>query len=276
MARWCRGAPPRRAVLAYCTGGARPDEDPHGRGRLLAHRAGEVRSRWCGWGSWDGSGRAVVQICCKGALRPDRSGAEPRNINDSSRASRPDGGLCNRFGQTAPPRARGNVRQGASRPGRRPRRALRRANGARGPRRRPPRAPPDAETCTSHSKVQFQPSFSSAKRASRGRNAHLDEHSPPPTISDGPRPHRPAPVPVRGPRLSARKAHCAPLVPRERGARPRARPAHPGRRSRPEGARGGGSKPRASHLFRRRTSHHRSARARGSRKRRRSAQRGGE
>ena len=91
-----------------------------------------------------------------------------------------------------------------------------------------------------------------------------------------PRPHRPAPVPVRGPRLPARKAHCAPLVPRGRGAGPRARPAHPGRRSRPEGARGGGSKPRASHLFRHRTSHHRSARARGSRKRRRSAQRGGE
>ena len=91
-----------------------------------------------------------------------------------------------------------------------------------------------------------------------------------------PRPHRPAPVPVRGPRLPARKAHCALLVPRGRGAGPRARPAHPGRRSRPEGARGGGSKPRASHLFRRRTSHHRSARAHGSRKRRRSAQRGGE
>ena len=169
-----RAAPPRRAVLAYCAGGARPGEDPHGRGRLLAHRAGEVRPRWCGWGSWDGPGRAVVQICCKGALRPDRPGAEPRNINDSSRASRPDGGLCNRFGQTAPPRARGNVRQGASRPGRRPRRALRRANGARGPRRRPPRAPPDAETCTSHSKVQFQPSFSKAKCTSRVQNAHLD------------------------------------------------------------------------------------------------------
>ena len=118
--------------------------------------------------------------------------------------------------------------------------------------------------------------ISSAKRTSRGRNAPLDEHriDPPPTISDGPRPHRPAPVPVRGPRLPARKAHCAPLVPRGRGAGPRARPAHPGRRSRPEGARGGGSKPRASHLFRRRTSHHRSARAHGSRKRRRSAQRG--
>ena len=174
MARWCRGVPHRWVPRSSCGRGARPGEDPHGRGRLLAHRAGEVRSRWCGWGSWDGPGRAVVQICCKGALRPDRPGAEPRNINDSSRASRPDGGLCNRFGQTAPPRARGNVRQGASRPGRRPRRALRRANGARGPRRRSPRAPPGAETCTSHSKVQFQPSFSKAKCTSRVQNAHLD------------------------------------------------------------------------------------------------------
>ena len=31
-----------------------------------------------------------------------------------------------------------------------------------------------AERCTSHSKVQFQPSFSRAKRTSRVQNAHLD------------------------------------------------------------------------------------------------------
>ena len=44
-----------------------------------------------------------------------------------------------------------------------------------GPGRRPRRAPPDAETCSSHSKVQFQPSFSSAKCTSREQNAHLDD-----------------------------------------------------------------------------------------------------
>ena len=36
--------------------------------------------------------------------------------------------------------------------------------------RRPRRTPPGAETCTSHSKVQFQPSFSSAKCTSRRRS----------------------------------------------------------------------------------------------------------
>ena len=35
--------------------------------------------------------------------------------------------------------------------------------------------PSGAQTCTSHSKVQFQPSFSSAKRTAREQNAHLDE-----------------------------------------------------------------------------------------------------
>ena len=37
-------------------------------------------------------------------------------------------------------------------------------------RTRPRRAPLDAETCTSHSKVQFQPSFSRAKCTSRQRS----------------------------------------------------------------------------------------------------------
>ena len=181
--------------------GARPGEDPHGRGRLLARRAGEVRPRWCGWGSWDGPGRAVVQICCKGALRPDRSGAEPRNINDSSRASRPDGGLCNRFGQTAPPRARENVRQGASRPGRRPRRALRRANGARGPRRRPPRAPPRRrdvhfalESAVPTVVLEYKTHISRAKCTSRRAQDRPASHylgrpppAPPPRTGPGPR-----------------------------------------------------------------------------------------
>ena len=47
-------------------------------------------------------------------------------------------------------------------------------DGQHGSRRRPLGAP-DAETCTSHSKVQFQPSFSSAKCTPRVQNAHLDE-----------------------------------------------------------------------------------------------------
>ena len=160
--------------------------------------------------------------------------------------------------------------------GRRPRRSPR----SRG-RASPPRAPRRAlrtRKCSSNRRSRVQNAhleckthISSAKRTSRRAQDRPASH-----YLGRPRPHRPAPVPVRGPRLPARKAHCAPLVPRGRGAGPRARPAHPGRRSRPEGARGGGSKPRASHLFRRRTSHHRSARAHGSRKRRRSAQRGGE
>ena len=40
-------------------------------------------------------------------------------------------------------------------------------DGRHGSRRRPLDAPPDAETCTSHSNMQFQPSFSSAKCTSR-------------------------------------------------------------------------------------------------------------
>ena len=47
--------------------------------------------------------------------------------------------------------------------------APRRANGTRGPWCRSSRTTPDAETCTSPSSVQFQPSFSSAKYTSRRR-----------------------------------------------------------------------------------------------------------
>ena len=47
-------------------------------------------------------------------------------------------------------------------------------DGQHGSRRRPLGAT-DAETCTSHSKAQFQPSFSSAKCTPRTQNAHLDE-----------------------------------------------------------------------------------------------------
>ena len=48
-----------------------------------------------------------VQICCKGAPRRDRPREEARNINVSLPTFRPDPGLCNRFGQPAPPRAPG-------------------------------------------------------------------------------------------------------------------------------------------------------------------------
>ena len=45
--------------------------------------------------------------------------------------------------------------------------------------RRPRRAPPDAETCTSHSKVRFQPSLSSAKCTSRrGRGRRRGRRGP--------------------------------------------------------------------------------------------------
>ena len=68
------------------------------------------------WGSWGDPGRAVVQICCKGAPGRDRPREEARNTNDPPPAPRLDPGLCNRFGQLAPPRA-----------GRRPRRTPRSA-----------------------------------------------------------------------------------------------------------------------------------------------------
>ena len=115
---------------------------------------GRAGAGWCGWGSCGGSGRGCVRICCKGAPGWDRPREEARNTNDSLRAPRLDPGLCNRFGQPVPPRI----------PGR----------GAAG-RTATTAGAPGAETCTSHSRVQFQPLFSKAKRTSRGQNAHLDE-----------------------------------------------------------------------------------------------------
>ena len=47
--------------------------------------------------------RGRVQICCKGAPGRDRPREEARNTNVSSRTLRRDPGLCNRFGQPAPP-----------------------------------------------------------------------------------------------------------------------------------------------------------------------------
>ena len=97
-------------------------------------------------------GRGHVRIRCKGAPSRDRRREEARNINDSLPALRRDRGLCNRFGQPAPPRSPG----GAPRVRRRPRRAL-----------------PDVERCISHSRVQFQPLFSRAKCTSRVRSARF-------------------------------------------------------------------------------------------------------
>ena len=81
---------------------------------------------------WDGveSGpnRVPVRICCKGAPSRDRPRRKARNINDSLSALRLDRGLCNRFGQPAPPRPPGEAvtglmatMMGASTTGRGPR-----------------------------------------------------------------------------------------------------------------------------------------------------------
>ena len=92
------------------TGGAGAPEParrtaPEGPAALIRVRRRGTPARWCAWGSWDDSGRAVVQICCKGAPGRDRPREEARNTNDPPHAPRLDPGLCDRFGQTAPPRA---------------------------------------------------------------------------------------------------------------------------------------------------------------------------
>ena len=121
------------------------------------------------------------------------------------------------------PRRRGPP-EGVPRAGRRPRRAPRRANRAHRPRRRLPRMPPDAETCTSHSKVQLQPSFSRAKCTSRrGRG------QPQPSRTTATTP-RSTTTPASRPPLLVRKAH--PAIPRaretgvSRSAPPRVLPHH--------------------------------------------------
>ena len=74
---------------------AGPDRLSGGNGRARRRRA---------WGSWGGPGRGRVQICCKGVPGREKWRMKARNINGSSREPRLDPGLCNRFGQTAPPR----------------------------------------------------------------------------------------------------------------------------------------------------------------------------
>ena len=69
-------APFNRTAGPSCRGGGRSPP------RAGARRGG-MPARWCGWGSWDDSGRAVVQICCKGAPGRDGPRMKVRNINDS-------------------------------------------------------------------------------------------------------------------------------------------------------------------------------------------------
>ena len=163
-AQWAR-ANRRASSPAVKKGGQRVLFAP--RPALLPSRGGAMgsshqkvprtgRDRRGGAGGAPGAvrGRGRVRICCKGAPGRDRPREEARNINDSLPVLRRDPGLCNRFRQPVPPRI----------PGR----------GAAG-RTETTAGAPGAETCTSHSRVQFQPLFSKAKRTSRGQNAHLDE-----------------------------------------------------------------------------------------------------
>ena len=138
--RSSRGAIPRPCSAAAARGGPAP----HRRTGILK-RMGRMGS---GLG---GPVRGRVQICHKGVSRRDRPRAEARNINDSLSALRRDGGLCNRFGQTAPPRPPGGApRVGLRSRGASPRGRARRdagrggttestppGGGRRGPRRRP-------------------------------------------------------------------------------------------------------------------------------------------
>ena len=119
---------------------------------VRARVAPRVRARRLGRGSGAGAGagcvgRGHVRICCKGTPSRDRRREEARNINDSLRAPRRDRGLCNGFGQPAPPRSP----RVAPRVGRRPRWA-------------PPLTPRGA----------LRTRKCSSNRRSREQNAHLE------------------------------------------------------------------------------------------------------
>ena len=165
-----------------------------------AQYGGWTGAAWCWWGSWDDPGRERVQICHKGAPRRYRPRRKARNINDSSRTLRLDPGLCGRFGQPASLRTPGKGATGRSVAGTglwegRPRPGDDH-NGHPGERTGPtghgdglPGRPPGSETCTSHSKVQFQPSFSSAKCTSRRRSgpaAAAADRDDDPAVHDDP------------------------------------------------------------------------------------------
>ena len=149
---------------AFLTG----SDDPWARIGAVTGRAGV---EWYWWGSWGGPGRGRVQICCKGAPGRDRPRRKSRNINVSPPAPRCDPGLCNRFGQPAPPRASGRSTRA---PARTAAAAITPLSG----RSAPPRAPRRA-LCTR---------AGTSNRTSRVQNAHLDEHrtDPPPTSRTAP------------------------------------------------------------------------------------------
>ena len=145
---------------------------------------------WCGWGSWGEPGRGRVRICCKGVSRRDRPRAEARNINVSLPELRLGPGLCNRFGQTAPPRAPARTAAAALAP-------------TPGPTRPDPRAPRRA----------LRAPAGASDRPCRERHAHLDEHGTdplPPLRTAPPAPRRPPPCRERPPRTPAHPPLPAP------------------------------------------------------------------
>ena len=100
----------RKVHILWITGPASPVT---GRRRLRSGLATVGRRPpWGGWGSWDGPGRELVQICHKGAPSRDRPRTEARNINVSPPASQPDPGLCGRFGQLGAVAGPGRGRHG--------------------------------------------------------------------------------------------------------------------------------------------------------------------
>ena len=110
--------PLRGAAPPPSTRPARARESlPHPSGAIEPFSPG-IAVRGPGAGAGAGCvARGYVRICCKGTPSRDRRREEARNINDSLRAPRRDRGLCNGFGQPAPPRSP----RVAPRVGRRPR-----------------------------------------------------------------------------------------------------------------------------------------------------------
>ena len=171
---------------------------PEGPAALIRVRRGGTPARWCGWGPWGDPGRAVVQICCKGAPRPDRPREEARNINDPP----PAPGSIRAFATDLDKRRRRGPLGGRPRAERRPRRAPRRPGGPLTTGRGPP--------------GRHAPGRTTATRSSRSDGAHGSAARPARTRAPAP-PVRPGP-PVDAPRC-ARSS----LDPRERLLEVRAR-----------------------------------------------------